>query len=320
MKTKIKKGDQFYFDILGRTNKSKTYTVTILKTYKYRKKVIVMSDQTNEVFKCKSKYLTPINSDNHPPLYIRECNSLIKIDEIDYKTIKSFKLILDQILEKEKDDSLYNFISKINEGLTLVLCKMATIIKNNQEYEIIENLSTIKINQDINIMEKLENKDESFSKTLDGFDNYLKEISSEDKIHELMDNFYQSMINYHIDEGIEISEESIDKYVLDNYPPELMLLPLGTYSEVDELVIEKNAKKLYKRMSDSCSKAFTPYLDIDGSNKSVKIKTIHFNLDDSVEDIIDKMKSIFIEKYKGKVPFRLCDILYGEEDDEMDEE
>lgn len=317
---KIKKGDQFYFDILGKTNKSKTYTVTIVKTYKYRKKAIVISDQTNEVFECKLKYLTPINSNNHPPLYIRECNSILKIDEIDYKTIKNFKLILEQILEENKDEKIHDIISKRCEGIDIVLCKMSTIIKNNQEHEIIENLTTRKINQEINIMEKIENKDEMLSKTLNGFDSYLKEISSEDKIHELMDDFYQSMINYHIDEGIEISEESIDKYVLDNYPPELMLLPLGTYSEVDELAIEKNAKQLYKRMIDSDAKAFTPYLDIDVSNKSVKIKTIHFNLDDSVEDIIDKMKSIFIEKYKGKIPFRLCDIIYGEEDDEMDEE
>ena len=34
----------------------------------------------------------------------------------------------------------------------------------------------------------------------------------------------------------------------------------------------------------------------------------------------EQILSLVIEKYEGKIPFRLCDILYGEEDDEMDEE
>ena len=90
---KFKNGDQCYFDILGRTNKNKTLTVTIVKKRMFGQ-YIVISDQTKEIFSINKKHLTPINPDNKDMFFIRKTNPLISFDFIDYSLLKNIMKLL----------------------------------------------------------------------------------------------------------------------------------------------------------------------------------------------------------------------------------
>ena len=81
---KIKIGEHYYFDVLGKTDKPEVISVVVIEKKKFGK-AIVMSVQTNERFITKSKLLTPIYKS--PEYIIRKVSPILEMDLSDYQSL-----------------------------------------------------------------------------------------------------------------------------------------------------------------------------------------------------------------------------------------
>ena len=162
---KFKNGDQCYLDILGRTNKNKTLTVTIVKK-KLFGHYIVISDQTKEVFSINKKHLTPINPNNENQFFIRKTNPLMSFDIVDYSllknTMKAINTLYDDYLSKMPNYKTYDMLIKeVKKSINVILSKMSIILKNEEEHEVVKNLIDRDYRSELSIIEDLSNNSSS---------------------------------------------------------------------------------------------------------------------------------------------------------------
>jgi hypothetical protein len=223
---------------------------------------------------------------------------------VDYNILEATRTIINNILKSSSENDI--LLSKINKGFDMVMNKMCIIIKNDQESEIIDNIASRELLKEYN---KIKN-DNGEEEKIDKFEDYLSDKQRTDTANK----FINGMLDYfkhHLHLEI-VSDDIIDDYVKDFYPPSLLLLSeKESYISVNINNIEEYSKDIYSRLSVLTIKRnlnlFIPYIDIN----TLKIECIHIHRSDSESDIFDKLKRVFIDDYKGKVPFRVCEIFYN---------
>lgn len=247
--SKVEVGEEYYFDILGKTDKNETYTVTIIEKRPFpKKRIIVKSNQTNDVFNCDSKYLVPIHSSDisNYNCIIRSDNNIINIDEVDYEILKTIKNLLVD----------YENIDKIEEGLNLLLSKMSMIVKNNNSCDILKNLEHKNFNIQTNLLKNIMNDSDKYN-------------SSEKKyiISESIDKKFKAFTNELI-KHLNSNDESFDvyEYFHENFPDEILFLKNLTNNKkitekIDYEDIKNIADQIYSLLSDSNTNkiVFVPY-------------------------------------------------------------
>lgn len=304
---KFKNGDQCYFDILGRTNKNKTLTVTIVKK-KLFGHYIVISDQTKEVFSINKKHLTPINPNNENQFFIRKTNPLMSFDIVDYSLLKNvmnaINTLYDDYLSKMPNYKTYDMIIKeVKKSISVVLSKMSIILKNEEEHEVVKNLIDRDYRSELSILEDLSNSNKpSISyKYTDG--------DTKDLLMNFMIEFRSTFIDpcdiYDIKSPTNNSE--VNDYFNKSFPKKIFDIPKD-YSHdfilVTKCDIEDKSKRIFRSLqedSQSLDGIIIPYID----KSSNKIKTMLFDEANSFEEIRDTISSIFIDEYEGKIPFNI---------------
>lgn len=304
---KFKNGDQCYFDILGRTNKNKTLTVTIVKK-KLFGHYIVISDQTKEVFSINKKHLTPINPNNENQFFIRKTNPLMSFDIVDYSllknTMKAIDTLYDDYLSKMPNYNTLDMLRKeVKKSISVVLSKMSIILKNEEEHEVVKNLIDRDYRSELSILEDLSNSNKpSISyKYTDG--------DTKDLLMNFMIEFRSTFTDpcdiYDIKSPTNNSE--VNDYFNKSFPKKIFDIPKD-YSHdfilVTKCDIEDKSKRIFRNLQEdrqSLDGIIIPYID----KSSNKVKTMLFDEANSFEEIRDTISSIFIDEYEGKIPFNI---------------
>ena len=304
---KFKNGDQCYFDILGRTNKSKTLTVTVVKKKPFGN-YIVISDQTKEVFSINKKHLTPINPNNENQFFIRRTNPLMSFDIVDYSLLKNvmnaINTLYDDYLSKMPNYNTLDMLRKeVKKSISVVLSKMSIILKNEEEHEVVKNLIDRDYRSESSILEDLSNSNKpSISyKYTDG--------DTKDLLMNFMIEFRSTFTDpcdiYDIKSPTNNSE--VNDYFNKSFPKEIFDIP-KEYSHdfilVTKCDIEDKSKRIFRSLQEdrqSLDGIIIPYID----KSSNKVKTMLFDEANSFEEIRDTISSIFIDEYDGKIPFNI---------------
>ena len=299
---KFKNGDQCYFDILGRTNKNKTLTVTIVKKRMFGQ-YIVISDQTKEIFSVNKKHLTPINPDNKDMFFIRKTNPLISFDFIDYSLLKNIMNTMDVLYEDylsklPKHKILNSSIQEIKRGINIILTKMSIILKNEEEHEVVKNLVDRDYKSELSVINDVSNNSSNYSfyDNKDLLMNFMIEFRT--KFEDPFDIYSTKPAN---------CNSEINDYFDKNFPKKLFDIPKN-YSHDFVLVtkcdIEDKSKRIFRSLQEdrqSLDGIIIPYID----KSSNKVKTMLFDEANSFEEIRDTISSIFIDEYDGKIPFNI---------------
>lgn len=310
--SKVKVGEQYYFDILGKTDKNETYTVSVIRKFKFKRKCTVISNQTKECFDCNTKYLVPIyDSDiSNYNCIIRNANSIINIDEIDYEILKTIKDLIstDDNIEKE-------YKNKIEAGLDMILIKMSLIIKNNNSCDILNNIYRKRFEEDTNKIKKIV---ESSSKSLipdenDDDHTYYFSEDTEEKMNEFIGGLLQALTD---------NDEDFDVYDYFNNIPdgglslEIMTRGDKASSNVSKFSINEFVNKIFKFISSDCNNiVFVPYYKLDNT-KSVLIFDSSYNMNQIYNTLDSVLKQTsYIITYALQ-----CIVLNKNGDDEMDED
>lgn len=290
MKTKdIKINTQYYFDVLGKTNKGETLSVTTLLVK--RNKVYVMSDQTREYFKCSPKYLFPITDASEQKYLVRMPNQILNIDSIDYETLKDIKNYINSIPNQNKET-----LNKINLIMDTMLCKMALIVKNEQCSTIIKNV----IDKDFsNVVEANRKANDSSSKSFVDFKS-SSTIEDPDKLNNIqadLDDFLEQL-------SYNISDTEINDCFIQNFPIELLKIENYNNSGKHEVYVNDNeiteiSKNIVKLLEIS-SKACFPYI-----HKCGEVAVSVFSRGDSLEKIEKELRQIIVDQYDHKIPFMI---------------
>ena len=299
---KFKNGDQCYFDILGRTNKNKTLTVTIVKKRMFGQ-YIVISDQTKEIFSINKKHLTPINPDNKDMFFIRKTNPLISFDFIDYSLLKNIMNTMDVLYEDylsklPKHKILNSSIQEIKRGINIILTKMSIILKNEEEHEVVKNLVDRDYKSELSVINDVSNNSSNYSfyDNKDLLMNFMIEFRT--KFEDPFEIYSTKPAN---------CNSEINDYFDKNFPKKLFDIPKN-YSHDFVLVtkcdIEDKSKRIFRSLQEdrqSLDGIIIPYID----KSSNKIKAMLFDEANSLEEIRDTISSIFIDEYDGKIPFNI---------------
>ena len=307
---KFKNGDQCYFDILGRTNKSKTLTVTIVKKKPFGN-YIVISDQTKEVFSINKKHLTPINPNNENQFFIRKTNPLMSFDIVDYSllknTMKAINTLYDDYLSKMPNYKTYDMLIKeVKKSINVILSKMAIILKNEEEHEVIKNLIDRDYRSELSIIEDLSNNSSNNKSSISYkyTDGNTKDILMNFMI-EFRSIFTDPCDIYDIKPPTNNSE--VNDYFNKSFPKEIFDISKD-YSHdfilVTKCDIEDKSKRIFRSLQEdrqSLDGIIIPYID----KSSNKVKTMLFDEANSFEEIRDTISSIFIDEYDGKIPFNI---------------
>lgn len=304
---KFKNGDQCYFDILGRTNKNKTLTVTIVKK-KLFGHYIVISDQTKEVFSINKKHLTPINPNNENQFFIRKTNPLMSFDIVDYSLLKNvmnaINALYDDYLSKMPNYKTHDMLIKeVKKSINVILSKMSIILKNEEEHEVVKNLIDRDYRSELSILEDLSNSNKS-SISYKYTDGNTKDILMNFMI-EFRSIFIDPCDIYDIKSPTNNSE--VNDYFNKSFPKEIFDISKD-YSHdfilVTKCDIEDKSKRIFKSLQEdrqSLDGIIIPYID----KSSNKVKTMLFDEANSFEEIRDTISSIFIDEYDGKIPFNI---------------
>ena len=299
---KFKNGDQCYFDILGRTNKNKTLTVTIVKKRMFGQ-YIVISDQTKEIFSINKKHLTPINPDNKDMFFIRKTNPLISFDFIDYSLLKNIMNTMDVLYEDylsklPKHKILNSSIQEIKRGINIILTKMSIILKNEEEHEVVKNLVDRDYKSELSVINDVSNNSSNYSfyDNKDLLMNFMIEFRT--KFEDPFDIYSTKPAN---------CNSEINDYFDKNFPKKLFDIPKN-YSHDFVLVtkcdIEDKSKRIFRSLQEdrqSLDGIIIPYID----KSSNKVKAMLFDEANSFEEIRDTISSVFIDEYDGKIPFNI---------------
>ena len=299
---KFKNGEQCYFDILGRTNKNKTLTVTIVKKRMFGQ-YIVISDQTKEIFSINKKHLTPINPDNKDMFFIRKTNPLISFDFIDYSllknTVNAMDALYDDYLSKLPKHKLLNSsIQEIKRSINIILAKMSIVLKNEEEHEVVKNLVDRDYRAELSMINDISNNssDDSFYDDKDLLMNFMIEFRTK---------FKDPFDIYSIRPANNNSE--INDYFDKNFPKKIFDIPKD-YSHdfilITKCDIEDKSKRIFRSLQEgrhSLDGIIIPYID----KSSNKVKAMLFDEANSLEEIRDTISSVFIYEYDGKIPFNI---------------
>lgn len=311
---KFKNGDQCYFDILGNTNKSKTFTVTVVKKKMFGRYVVI-SDQTKEVFSINKRHLTPINPNNDNQFFIRRTNPLISFDIVDYSllknTMKAIDALYDEYLSKKLDSDYETYKNldiikqEINKSISTILSKMSIILKNEEEHEVVKNLIDRDYRSALSIINNISNNSSNNNFSYPDFDikntltNFMIDFRSE---FPDPDAIYYSGFD-----GKELTSNSeVNNYFNEHFPRKLFNFSKDyphDFILVTKCDIEDKSKRIFESLQhdSSLDGVIIPYID----KSSNKVKTMLFDDECTIEDINKTISSIFIDDYEGKISFNI---------------
>ena len=274
---KIKIGEHYYFDVLGRTDKPEVISVVVIEKKKFGK-VIVMSVQTNERFITKSKLLTPIYKS--PEYIIRKVSPILEMDLVDYQSLS----LIHQFLTKKciLDDKIYDFsLGCINT----CLCKLSLMIKHKQLSNSIESVldkSITELNKKI-ISDLNEDEDiETITDLSDNQSDFMKNVNH--KINTFINELMPIIDEYGPD------SEQVHRF-FKNYPAIINISSHEIYLDKDGCIdkIKELANTIYEnnQLGNGEGLSYIPYLLDDNT---IDCKCIHSS--DSEEIIYDKLYDI----------------------------
>ena len=274
---KIKIGEHYYFDVLGKTDKPEVISVVVIEKKKFGK-VIVMSVQTNERFITKGKLLTPIYKS--PEYVIRKVSPILDMDLSDYQSLS----LIHQFLTKKciLDDKIYDFsLGCINT----CLCKLSLMIKHKQLSDSIESVldrSITKLNKKI-ISDLNEDEDiETITNLSDNQSDFMKNVNR--KINTFINELTPIIDEYGPD------SEQVHRF-FKNYPAIINISDHEIYSDKDGCISKTKelANTIYEnnQLRNGESLSYIPYLLDDNT---IDAKCIHSS--DSEEIIYNKLYDI----------------------------
>ena len=247
---KIKIGEHYYFDVLGKTDKPEVISVVVIEKKKFGK-VIVMSVQTNERFITKGKLLTPIYKS--PEYVIRKVSPILEMDLSDYQSLS----LIHQFLTKKciLDDKIYDFsLGCINT----CLCKLSLMIKHKQLSNSIESVldrSITELNKKI-ISDLNEDEDiEIITNLSDNQSDFMKNVNR--KINPFINELIPIIDEYGPD------SEQVHRF-FKNYPAIINISDHMIYSDKDGCIskTKKLAHTIYEgnQLRNEESLSYIPYL------------------------------------------------------------
>lgn len=196
---KIKIGEQYIFDVLGKLPESSNVkTVTVIKKKMFSNKYYCLSDDNTKVFIVSDKYLTPINKrKNNIPYIINRQTNIIRFDQSD---VDFLNVLYDYINKLEVDVKDIQTISIVKAGLSILMSKVNLMVENDEENycEVIQrNIDSIK-----------DMKDLSTDKALFDIDKLLKEDDISNSINDCLNTISESLsIENDDDEFIDVFKE-----------------------------------------------------------------------------------------------------------------